>query len=41
MADNELFTKALNLGKPWYVREVKLDPFMKKLDIYIGRNSEL
>ena len=41
MADNELFTKALVLEKPWYVEEVKLDQSGKRLDIYIGRTSEL
>ncbi len=41
MPDNELFTKALNLEKPWYVMEVKFDPSEKRLDIYIGRTSEL
>jgi len=35
MPDNELFTIALNLEKPWYVKEVKFDPSGKRLDIYI------
>ena len=34
MPDNELFTKALGLEKPWYVKEVKFDPSGKRLDIY-------
>jgi transposase len=41
MPDNELFTIALNLEKPWYVKEVKFDPSGKRLDIYMGRTSEL
>jgi len=41
MPDNELFTIALNLEKPWYVKEVKFDPSGKRLDIYVGRASEL
>ena len=41
MPDNELFTKALNLEKPWYVREVTFDPSGKRLDVYIGRTSDL
>ena len=41
MADNELFTKALAVGKPWYVKEVEFDISEKRLDIYIGRSSEL
>ena len=41
MSDEELFTKALNLEKPWYVREVKFDPSGKRPGIYIGRTSEL
>ena len=41
MADHELFTKALSLENPWYVKDVKFDPSGKRLDIYIGRTSEL
>lgn len=41
MADNELFTKALSLEKPWYVKEVKFDTSGKRLDLYIERTSEL
>ena len=41
MADHELFTKALSLEKPWYVKEVRFEPSGKRLDIYIGRTSEL
>ncbi|EQD75592.1 transposase, IS204/IS1001/IS1096/IS1165 family protein [mine drainage metagenome] len=41
MLNNELFTTALSLEKPWYVKEVKFDPSGKRLDIYIGRTSEL
>ena len=41
MPDNELFTKALSLEKPWYVKDLKFDPSGKRLDIYIGRTSEL
>jgi hypothetical protein len=36
-----LLTKALNLEKPWYVKEVKFNPLGKRLDVYIGRTSEL
>ena len=41
MAGNELFTKALALEKPWYVKEIIFDQSGKRLDIYIGRSSEL
>ncbi len=34
MADHELFTKALSLEKPWYVKDVKFDPSGRRLDIY-------
>ncbi|MHB8358796.1 MAG: transposase family protein [Thermoplasmataceae archaeon] len=40
MAD-ELFTKALSLEKPWYVKEVKFDTSGKRLDTHIERTSEL
>ena len=41
MLNNELFTQALNLEKPWYVREVKFDPSVKRLDVCMGRTPEL
>ena len=41
MPDNELFTKALSLEKPWYVKDLKFDPSGKRLNIYIGGTSDL
>ena len=31
----ELFQKALSIGDPWYVKDIKFDPELKRLDIWI------
>ncbi len=41
MPEIEVFSKALGLEKPWFIRDVKLDTSAKRLDIYLDRTSEL